>query len=273
MTRVQLRLCALALGIAATLAPLSHPHADDYGLAIARAEALGRALYHNDRAAWIATDELRRRGVLAKATPVRGWVTEEVSGDVRVSFMGGPANAPKVYYQVDVRRGQLLTDSFAAYKSGEDPAAQTALMWKARTTALAGTTVPCQGNYNTVVLPARGDGARPDGFYVYLLWATTDPQMMNIGGHLRVETTADGARVVATKSFSNSCFSMPTTAANPPPGSVPVALYMTHVVAPIPEENHVFVSLVHKRELLVGTDENRTIWAVKDGRIAFVRQL
>ena len=273
MNRLLHWLSAVALAATAGLGQVPRAAAADYGEAVAQAERLGQALYQKDRAAWVATDELQRRGVLAGEQRVRGWVTEEVHGIFRVNFMGGSLEAPLVYYQVDIGQGRVVQDSFLTFKDGATPSPQAVSMWKARTTALAGSNVPCEGNYNTVVLPSGGDAVRPNGYYVYLLWATTDPQVMNIGGHLRVETTPDGARVLATKSFSNSCFAMQKQSEDVPPGTTVAALVVTHVLAPTPEENHVFVSMAHNQKLIVGTEENHTLWAVNDGRIAFLKQL
>lgn len=276
MTKSVIFFRALAVCLLVTSAVGSDPASAavpaPYREGVQRAVKLGQALYMKDRAAWVATDELARRGVLKSETRVRGWVSQKLQDGLwRVSFMGGSAVDAKVYHSVDVLHGRAVGSSYTAFENGATPSTTTALLWKARITALAQRLAFCPGKYNAVVLPIGDDVTQPDGIIVYLLWATTDPEVINIGGHFRVDVDPKGETIVSVRALSNTCLSISKQPDDPSAIPETAAVMANHPLAPHPEEHHVFASLVHDQVLVIGTDENRAMWVVDKGQILFFR--
>jgi hypothetical protein len=60
--------------------------------------------------------------------------------------------------------------------------------------------------------------------------------------------------------------------ARPPAGAKSAALFITHLLDPVPTEIHVFSSLVAHVPVMVGTRDGR-IWAVDGTRIAPVGKI
>jgi hypothetical protein len=87
-----------------------------------------------------------------------------------------------------------------------------------------------------------------------------------MGGAYRVETDWRGSRVLSKRAFSKACIPMPT-------GPDAASVVVTHLLDPHPTEIHVFLSLLSSQPIFVGTIENRLLWVVKAGDIAFAKSL
>jgi hypothetical protein len=224
---------------------------------ILAAERIGLAMYRHDHAAAVATDAAFQLRQVREDARLRGWITEERQDQIIVSFID---ETPRALYRVEVSKegvvGEVMVlespSELSAYESGAAAA---------RLLAMATRFEPCAERYNTVVLPV--DGANEQNWFVYLLPATTDANVIPIGGAYRMEINAGG--LVEQRGFTNSCIAL-----QPSPESV--ALAISHLLDPIPTEVHVFWSLWANKPLYVSTPPNATVWAIEGGKIRLVQR-
>lgn len=126
-----------------------------------------------------------------------------------------------------------------------------------------GSARPCAPRpFNTVVLPPdRADGPIP----VYFLTPQTSTETIPFGGHYEIDVDASG-KAGSIRRFTNSCLNMPTQP-KAPPGAKPEALFVTHLLDPVPTEIHVFNSLALGMPVMVGIASTKTIWPVQGSMI------
>jgi hypothetical protein len=243
---------------------------------VERINALGERIWAHDVAAARATDELKARGVLEQDTRIRGWLTDEyVSGDAQgviVTFVGEAGAQTQVemraLYRVRVPGEGGLTFDALEPATPLDRAQEARL--RARSHALeqlGRAKLRCGEAYNTVVLPASGDA----GIRVYLLAATSQPDVLIAGGHHLVEFSPDGSRLVRKRAFTRSCIDFPL-ATDPVKGTV-AGLTLSHLLDPTPTEVHLYLSRYAQKSLSVVTMENSILWIIEDGRIVSATSL
>ena len=137
-------------------------------------------------------------------------------------------------------------------------------MFHARQTALTVlNTHRCTEQYNPVVL--SGDAFGTEGIVVYLLAATTRPDEIMVGGHLRVDLSRAGTEVITVKPLSKSCLAIPLKRDHQAKSAV-----FTHLISSMPTEAHVFLSLLYRLPLYVGTDFG--LWKIENGKILLIKQ-
>jgi hypothetical protein len=232
------------------------------------AESAGMAIYRHDRAASVATDAVRGLRAFRKDKRLRGWITEETSGGIVVTFFGSPGKDQSLaaLYRVQTSAdGQVVGDPVAL----ESPVPLTpfeASAATARATAVASGFEPCARQYNTVVLPVDDGPVRR--WVVYLLAATTDADVVPVGGTYRIDLDADGATVMAKRPFTRTCITLPRGSK----GQKVVALSISHLLDPTPTEAHVFWSLWSGLPFYVMTPPNGTVWGITNGRIRRVER-
>jgi len=134
-------------------------------------------------------------------------------------------------------------------------------MVNARMAALQVGTNSCSDRFNTVVLPSQDD----DAWDVYVLAATTDPDLIQIGGHTRVRVSREDSEVLSSTPLAKSCISLDKSGAGLPEGVSVAAYTVTHIVSPMPVEIHPFLSLLHDVRLAVATE--RGVWMISSGKI------
>lgn len=231
----------------------------DYSSNLREAERLGQLIFEKDTAARVATDYFIDKHNLTSDRRIGGWITEEIDGGgYAVSFLGVSNSQTMAYYSIRVENGKVVKRSAEVFKQGVLASEKQASMYSARTMAAQAKFDLCSNRYNAVTIE-NADGS----YFVYLLAATTDPNKMMIGGHYRAHINRNGHRVLDLKNFSKSCFSMPKE-------ERALSVVFTHLLAPHPEEIHVFVSLLYGMPLYVLTMENDTTWSVNGARIKFV---
>lgn len=262
------RVAAAGIG-AMALAIVSSSSADDakdtgispsqqYAAEITRVEKLGAILYEQEEAEYAAA--------LQVAAQIDGrfsdWIAQRIESGWRVLFLSRPNDAPNILFAVDLVNGQVMPGSVHSYPSGQPLDATQADIYRAQQTALTAAPPKCSPAYAAEVVPLAGMIEGKTGFYVYiLLGPSADGPSIQIGGHQRVEVDQTGTHVVEVRQFSRSCLAL-----NSPPGTV--GLFVTHLLAPYPEEPHVFISLASKLTLYVSTTENHQNWKVEAGRIS-----
>ncbi len=230
--------------------------------ALLDAEAAGRAIYLHDRAAAVATDavmELKTFRQDGKRGALAGWITEQRETGIVVTFLSSEP-VPRARYRATVASDGRVSGMVEALAA---PVALTAYergAARARTTAATVTFEPCSRTYNTVVLPATGEGG---GWAVYLLPGTTQHGVVPLGGSYRLDLDATGERILRQRPFTRSCIALDSPRNT---GSMKaVALMITHLLDPMPTEVHVFWSLWARQPMYVATSEGN--WLIEDGKI------
>jgi hypothetical protein len=231
-----LALPAQAQDRAPTPIPIEEWSADKVG-------EMGKAIYRQDVAAWVATDALVAH--LAPAplqAPLVGWIVVDQGQDQVVRFIRLDGETLRPAYDIPVHDG--VAGAVVPVSEGELSPAETAA-FRARQTAIENIgRLRCSRNLNTVVL----DDPDSDGWLVWLLTATTDANIVPLGGHYRFRISADGSTVVRRDMLSNSCINLPKQQGQ---NGQPEALMITQIVSNGPVETHVFLSLQNRLPIYV----------------------
>lgn len=227
--------------------------------ALLAAERTGLAIYRHDHAAAVATDVGFAVPGFKTDKRINGWITEEQQGSIVVTFVDA---TPAALYRVTVKdgvAGPLVTleapTPLTPYEAGAAAA---------RSAALAGKFEPCSDRYNSVVLPSPVAGQ----WAVYLLAGTTRENVVPIGGTYRMEVS--GSKVVSQRGFTITCIALENNA--PADQGKVAAMFITHLLDPIPTEAHVFWSTWAKQPLYVATPPHGTIWGIEGGRIKLIER-
>ncbi len=220
-------------------------------------ETDGRLMYEKDIRAADATDLL-----LAKIDPASypnfvGWVTYSNKGGHTVSFYERSEKGFGVIADVTYLKGEGPVLDLAPSR---EPSKNEMSMISARITALENGASSCSTRHNTIVLPSQDK----ELWDVYVLAATTDPKLVQVGGHVKVTVSKDSAEVVKVMPLSKSCLVLDKTAGLPE-GATLAALTVSHIVTPMPIAIHPYINLLHDIDLAVGTE--RGLWMVSDGKI------
>lgn len=195
---------------------------------------------------------------------VRGWVVAEQGHSAVVTFLSNDGNA--VAPVVRVRFASFeSTPKVVPAEPGEAATPEEIALFSARETAVAGKFRPCSERYNTVVLPASA--AEGGNFVVCLIPATTDPNVVLVGGFHRAVVSADGRTLLSLTPLSKSCLDIPLVQN----GVHAEALMASHILGPAPAEHHVFLSLLHRMTFYVAT--SRGAFAVSGTEMRYLGPL
>ena len=227
-------------------------------------EQTGKKIFVLDTAARVATDALGEIRGFRKDPRLKGWITEESAEGVLVSFVGskGEANVAILYRALVSMHGQLkgMPESLKVPQSLTD---EQMSQFRARQLGLSSVEKPCSKSYNSVVLPRSS----PDSnWVVYALPGTKKTDVVPVGGSYRIETDSTGAFVVSSRGFAKSCIELVVR-----PDAV--ALSLTHLLDPSPTEIHVFLNLLSGSRFFIITVNNRALWGIAKGRVAFIKTL
>jgi len=236
--------------------------------AIARAAAIGSALFTLDRAAWVATDAAIAALTKEALQGEGGWVIEPAAdrSAVVTFFRGDPAHAQAVFVAT-VREGKVVERRKIDAQTPLTPIQLRLAVARATatTTARVGNLSPCTpAPFNSVVLPSA---AAEGPIAVYLLSAQLKAGEYPAGGHYRILIGADG-KVAGERAFTRTCLTLATPAL--PKGAKPVGMFVNHLLDQTPTEIHVFTSLTARMPLFVGTPGGR-VWQVAGTRITLMR--
>ncbi|HSX54980.1 MAG TPA: hypothetical protein VLG14_06765 [Sphingomonas sp.] len=249
-------IAALAL-IAAT--PALAQIAPTEQTALDHAKMRGELIYWYDQAAWHGTDDMLARA-RDLAPTIGGWIVDGPADATELIFYSRGAD-PRPLYQVRFRDGKLAESR----KLGE---ADTPMLTPQRRRMIAALAIArkalieakptrCADKpFNTVALPpATPDGPVP----VYFLTPQTEHGVLPLGGHYLFEVDAAG-KTSAMRRFTNSCIALPTTDAGDKDGGRTAALYITHLLDPVPTEIHFFSAMAARKPIYVGIGEK--VWSV-----------
>lgn len=223
----------------------------------AKVTSLGREIYIQDTAAWVATDALVAALSDDEEATIRGWVVLGEGATRTVRFLKADGDSAAPGWDVVVTEGEAAAPT---PPSETELAGETLARFQARRTAAANIGALRCGRYNSVV--ARDPDS--DGWLVWLLASSPAQGVMPVGGHYRFHVSADGRTVVRRDPLSNGCLNMAT---NPPPGpqGQPAAIVLSQIVSAGPVETHVFLSLQYRKQIYVAAGER--LFAVRDDRI------
>ena len=217
-------------------------------------EKLGREIYRQDTAAWVATDALLAATPEA-AKELRGWIVEDRGRGQVVRFLRAAGQGIELGYDVAVDEKRQTSISIPADRalSTEERAEHQAVE-----TARANLPGVCRPGYNSVVMK----DPQGDGWLVWWLAPQPAKDTLPVGGHFRFTVSKDGGTVLRRDALSVSCLTI-----TPPVGvdGEAAAAFASHVVSPTPVETHVFVQLESGRPLFVLAGGYS--WLVDGGKI------
>ena len=225
---------------------------------ISRIEKDGRLLYEKDTRAAKATDLL-----LLKVNPADypngvGWVTYPNQEDYTVSFYEKGAGSFSVI--ADIR---FFRESPPAViiEPNRVPSDMEVSMVNARLAALEKGRNCCSYRFNTVILPSEDE----DYWDVYVLAATTNPNLIQVGGHVKVTVLKRTAEVLEVMPLSKTCLAMDKSKSGAREGASMVGFAVTHIVSPMPVAIYPYLSLLHGMNVLVSSE--RGCWIISKGRV------
>ena len=227
---------------------------------VRRAEALGASLYWQDMAAARATDILLGQRPDLQRYPVLGWVVTGDDSAPLVTFIG--QRGEEYVGQFDVRPGADEGKRLALV-SGRKLTDEELARFMARQTTLPLIPEFCTENCNSLVL-RNPDGP---GWLAYWFAASSDPNLILLGGHTRFTVSADGSKLLSQdERFSLSrCLTLDK---RQKPDNV-VGLTVSFSGGAEPVEAHVFLSLYYKMPLFVRT-QSGDVWKVENGTVSDV---
>lgn len=219
-------------------------------------QKLGRDMYVQDQAAWHATDALQALHPMAEmqTEKVGGWIVEAEGQLVR--FIRDGDAGPEAAYDISYASGKpVVSVPKDRHLSGEEMA-----QFGARSLAIKSITQRCGDNYNTVVLR----DPQGDGWLAWALAATSNPNLIMMGGHLRLTVSADGTTIIRRDALSRSCTAINKQGEKD--AKQPAGVFTTQLVSDIPVETAVFNSLEHRLPIFIGTPD-KSVWAVEGDKI------
>ena len=204
---------------------------------------MGKAIYRQDVAAWVATDALiAHLGDRQPPAGLMGWIVIEQGHDQLVRFVRQDGDILRAAYDIPVHDGMVGAVVEVSDALPPDQVART----RARQTAIDNIgRQRCSAQLNTVVL----DDPDSDGWLVWLLTSTTDANIIPMGGHYRFRISADGSTVLRRDMLSNGCMNMPRQEQGS--DSQPQALVVGQLVSNGPVETQVFLSIQNRLPIYV----------------------
>jgi hypothetical protein len=226
-------------------------------------EALGQAMYAQDQEAWKATDAMRAQHSDEElhAQKLHGWITEKTArGDV-IRFVRDGANGPEAFCDVEFANGLASACSVPPDTTlTPDEIAQ----FNARTLALSNIERSCSDRYNSIALK----DPQGDSWLVWALAATTDPDLVIVGGHYRFTISANGKSILQKDALSKSCLKLDKHTQG---GRKAAGNLMNQIVSLSPLETYVFANLSYKSKFYVGTLDGK-VWKVDQGHVTTVEE-
>ena len=217
-------------------------------------EALGRAIYEQNRRTRIASDVMHEN-YDAEKMGINGWVTEGDPAHLLVRFVHRDATGATAV--LDAKFDELLLPEFAPPASPALTPAQAAQV-AARETAEPHLSNPCETRYDNAVVPDP-DGS---GFLVYAIALANARTDVMLGGHRRFTVSADGTTFEHDDALTTSCLSAPLDKLQQSDGTKGVAVRAN--LSNTPLEIHVYLSLLYKIPLYVVTRDLK-MWKVENG--------
>jgi hypothetical protein len=228
---------------------------------VMKAERLGEELYLQDVIADKATDAMLRVVGPIKPGELNGWIVVKDGGGNLTRFIRQTGEDVNVVYDVriDIKGNTEVT------KENLRPLSATEMaMFLARRNALRAAPKDCAKNYNTAVM----EDIDSSGWLVYIL-AATGEDVVIVGGHSRVNVSADGKTVLAVTPLYQSCLTLQKPAADKTRELQ--ALSVSYPLGNVPSEIHVYLNRLHGYPVYVSTAKG--VWLVKNGKISLIKSV
>ncbi len=240
--------------------------AEDFKTEIEKAEILGRMIYEQDVAGWVATDALLSEKQHAETIlpQLKGWVSLKDNKNYKTIFIGVLDGKPKALFEVVTKKRKVKNKQ--ALAEGRDLTAAELARWRARQRVVSEEFEHCPQftPMNTIVITVPND---PENrLYSYLFSATQQNGVIVFGKHYRFTLSEDASIVLDKKDFSKSCIGIER-----PADANAVGAVISHIMSPYPEEHHVFANLSQKLDIYVTIPETSQLWKVSNGKISKVK--
>lgn len=225
-------------------------------------ELLGRLLFEYDVAAARATDAVFEQNFDLSSYPVRGWIVTEDNDGFLVAFIGEHTDGYRAIFDVRLSSSGEAEVHFANNRSLSH---EELSQFRARQLTRPRISEYCSDRYNSVVLKDPAGAA----WLVYWIAATTDPDLIPVGGHYRFTVSMDGLTIQSADRLSRSCLNLDKK--DIPKETSLAALFVTHIVSSTPLETHVFLGLLHQVDFMVGITPD-TMWSVTKGKVLRIEE-
>jgi hypothetical protein len=241
--------------------PLTRAQLDQLRAAATR----GRLLGVIERSGRLATQDMLAHVSDPDGAGITGWIAEAEGNGVAVTFYADTDTGPVVVYRITINGGRIVDRD--VHLAGTRPPLNPlqARMAAARAAASRQDHRPCgsdQFNY-FVVPPLSVDGP----IDVYQISPQMQRNVYPLGGHFRTSVAPDGS-VTETRGYTSAC--VDTNVTDPPAGARPAPIAVTHLLDPLPQDIHAFISAWTGHPLLVVAGEPQRIFAVTPEGIAEV---
>jgi hypothetical protein len=225
----------------------------------------GRLLGVIERSGRMATEDMLTHIPDPDGAGISGWIAEAEGNGVAVTFYADSETGPVSVYRVRINGGRIVDRD--VHLAGTRPPLNPlqARMAAARAATANLDHRPCGGDvFNVFVVPPL----TPDGAIdVYQISPQTRPGHYPLGGHFRTSIAPDGS-VASTRGYTSACVDAPV--AIPAPGTRPAPITITHLMDPLPQDIHVFLSAWTGHPLIVVAGDPQRLFAVTPEGIAEV---
>jgi hypothetical protein len=225
-----------------------------------RLERLGNEISDRDLLAARASDAVLETQPVARSLKMRGWITVFRHDGDTVYFIVETPSGPRVAYTVTFHG---LENPQVEDHRGDPLPPNIAVRFKARNTAMEALKEKLFNiNYNFEVLNDP-DG---DGFLVYALGATKNPDEVVLAGHFRVTVSADGGKAERVDALSKSLV-INNRKQGGPAGSTTAGLWMVQLVSEKPVETLIYTNRLTNLPIVVATPPDGRIWEIDNGKM------
>ena len=230
---------------------------------IQRVQAAGKKMYEKDIRAARASDLVLSRIYPEDFPNFAGWITYKNDKDYTVSFYHKPSdNEYAIVADVIYESYELGPE--VVIQPQRSPTDTELSMLTARQAAIIHGANNCSDRFNTVVL----EGVNPQHWEVYVLAATTEPDVVPVGGNSRVTISKATGEIIKNENLSKSCLALNKSPDDLPEGASLAMLTMSHIVTDYPVEIHPYLNLLHGIDFAVITQ--RGLWFIVEGEISLV---
>lgn len=229
----------------------------------------GRELYKKDSRASFASDLVQAQMDVSLYPNFVGWITHPNNEDYTVSFYQRTRGVGQEGDNYEVFADVVFDKNMAAKLYPEPKRTLDELelaMLKARITALTANIDRCNQPYNTVVLPDEANGQ----LHVYLLAASTQYGVMQVGGHHKVTINIASGEITQVTPFSKSCFALNLTDSSRPKDSKLSMVVVSHIVSDYPAAIHPYLNLLHDLSIAISTKSG--IWVAENGELRLMER-
>ena len=223
----------------------------------------GRLLGLIDRSGHFATQDMLSRISDPDAAGITGWIAEPEGNGVAVTFYADTDAGPVTVYRANILGGRVVSRDIHINAAARPPLNPIqARMAAARAATGRPDHRPCAGeDFNVFVVPPTAADGPID---VYQISPQTRRGFYFLGGHFKTSIAADGS-VAGQRGFTNAC--LDTAVAEPAAGARPAPIAITHLLDPLPQEIHVFMSIWTGHPIFVVAGDPQRLFGVTPDRI------